>query len=112
MFFCFIKFPSKKIRLTKKSPVKHHKWTFEENKAFIEFISIAKTDPKYGQRSAVQEWPSFSYNNKFWDDAARHIQCSTFSNILLSSKLTKHLLETTCSEHQTIELVSGAIQCQ
>jgi hypothetical protein len=30
---------------SKKSPVKKHKWTFEENKALIEFISIAKKDP-------------------------------------------------------------------
>ena len=35
--------------LSKKSQVKKHKWTFEENKALTEFISIAKTDSKYGE---------------------------------------------------------------
>jgi hypothetical protein len=37
-------FPIRKIKPTppKKSPVKLHKWTFEEDKAFIEFISVAE----------------------------------------------------------------------
>ena len=35
------------MRLTPtKSPVKLHRWTFEEDKAFIEFISIAKTEKR------------------------------------------------------------------
>ena len=67
--------------------MKNHKWTFEEDKAFVEFISIAKTDPVYGQRtSAVGQWPGFSEKNCFWSDGAKHIQHSTSSNILLSSK--------------------------
>jgi hypothetical protein len=70
-----------------KSPVKHHKWTFNEDKAFIEFISIAKTDPKYGQfTTSVPEWPGYKEKNSFWSDGAKHIQCSTGSNILLTSK--------------------------
>ena len=51
------------------SPVKLHRWTFEEDKAYMEFISIAKTDPKYG-KSSVKEWPAFSGKNSFWDDGA------------------------------------------
>jgi hypothetical protein len=35
--------------------VKKYKWTFEENKALIEFISIAKTDPKYGEMLCDQD---------------------------------------------------------
>ena len=31
------------------SPVKLHRGTFEEDKAFMESVSIAKTDPKYGK---------------------------------------------------------------
>ena len=51
------------------SPVKLHRWTFEEDKAFIELISIAKSDPKYG-KSSFKEWPAFSEKNSFWDDGA------------------------------------------
>lgn len=70
----------------KKSPVKHHKWTFEEDKALIEFISIAKTDPKYGHSaSSAHQWPGFKQNNSFWSDGAKHIKCSTSSNILLTN---------------------------
>ena len=36
----------------------------------MEFISIAKTDPKYG-KSSVKESPAFSEKNScFWDDGA------------------------------------------
>jgi hypothetical protein len=66
--------------------VKQHKWTFEENKAFIEFISIARTDPKYGEMLTSVEWPGFKDKNSFWADGAKHIQCSTSSNIVLSSE--------------------------
>ena len=67
--------------------MKNHKWTFDEDKAFVEFISIAKTDPVYGQRtSAVGQWPAFSEKNCFSSDGAKHIQHSTSSKILLSSK--------------------------
>jgi hypothetical protein len=40
---CFV-VSIRKIKTTppKKSPVKLHKWTFEEDKAFIEFISVAE----------------------------------------------------------------------
>ena len=69
--------------------MKNHKWTFEEDKAFVEFTSIAKTDPVYGQHtSAVGQWPGFSEKNCFWSDGAKHIQHST-SNILLPSKFFK-----------------------
>jgi hypothetical protein len=42
-------FPSRKIYQTpiKKFAVKYHKWTFEKDRALIEFISIIKIDPKY-----------------------------------------------------------------
>jgi hypothetical protein len=74
-----------------KSPVKHHKWTFDEDKAFVEFISVAKTDPKYG-KSYVGEWPAFSEKNSFWSDGAKHIQCSTSPNILLSGKFVRFFI--------------------
>ena len=73
--------------------MKLYRWTFEEDKAFIafiEFISIAKTDPMYG-KSSVKEWPAFSEKKSFWDDGAKHIKYSTSSNILLSSKFVRFL---------------------
>lgn len=30
----------------RKSPVKRHKWTYEEDRALVEFLSVSKTDPK------------------------------------------------------------------
>ena len=67
------------MRLTPtKSPVKLHKWSFEEDKAFIEFMSIAKTDPKYG-KSYVKEWPAFSEKNSFWDDGGKHIKALVYT---------------------------------
>jgi hypothetical protein len=56
-------FPGGKIYQTpiKKSPVKYLKWTFEKDKALIEFISIIKIDPKYQYGThVVGEWPSFN----------------------------------------------------
>ncbi|CAB3978709.1 Hypothetical predicted protein [Paramuricea clavata] len=48
-------------------------------------------DPKYGKNS-VGEWPAFSEKNIFWSDGAKHIQCSTSSNILLSGNKKASLL--------------------
>ena len=68
----------------RKSPVKRHKWTYEEERALVEFISVAKTDPKY-DLVAETEWPSFREGHCFWTDAASHIKTSTGANILLTS---------------------------
>ena len=68
----------------KKSPVKRHKWTYEEERAIVEYMGIARTDPNYGVESAT-EWPSFREDHCFWTDAASHIKTSTSANILFSS---------------------------
>lgn len=68
----------------RKSPVKSHKWTYEEERAVVEFISISKSDPKYDMEERA-EWPSFRDGHCFWTDAAIHIKTSTAANILLAS---------------------------
>ena len=68
----------------RKSPVRRHKWTYEEERALVEFISIGKTDPKYGLDKET-EWPCFRDGHSFWKDAAMHIKTSTSANILLTS---------------------------
>lgn len=69
-----------------KSPVHKHRWTFDEERSLVEFIGIAKTDDQYGfPDDKTTEWPSFSAKHQFWEDAAKHIQQATSSNILLAS---------------------------
>ena len=70
----------------RKSPVKRHNWTFDEERALVEFISIARTDPKYASGCETDtEWPSYRESHCFWTDAASHIKTSTSANILLTS---------------------------
>ncbi|XP_078357969.1 uncharacterized protein LOC144642774 isoform X1 [Oculina patagonica] len=68
----------------KKSPVKQHKWTFEEERALVEFVGMGRMDPKYGGDSS-NEWPAFRATHMFWTDAAHHIKTITCSNILLTN---------------------------
>ena len=68
----------------RKSPVKRHKWTYEEDRALVEFLSVSKTDPKYCQGD-ITEWPSFRDSHTFWTEAALHVRTSTSANILLTS---------------------------
>ena len=68
----------------RKSAVKRHTWTYDEERALVEFVTIARTDPKYGLES-LTEWPSYREAHCFWTDAALHIKTSTSSNILLTS---------------------------
>ena len=65
------------LRILKRSPVRRHTWSYEEERALVEFTAIAKSDPKYG----------FDYGTLFWTHAAAHIQTSTCANVLLTSKL-------------------------
>jgi hypothetical protein len=56
-------------------------------KHLLSSFQLPKTDPKYGQfTTSVPEWPGYKEKNSFWSDGAKHIQCSTGSNILLTSK--------------------------
>ena len=86
-FFCqVVSSPLKKSPLpTKNSPVRLHKCFFEEERAIVEFVGLAKMDPRYGICSNTQ-WPAFRANNKFWRDTAFHIQTSTRSSVLLASE--------------------------
>ena len=74
------------LRILKRSPVRRHTWSYEEERALVEFTAIAKSDPKYGFDFKT-EWPSFREGHCFWTDAAAHIQTSTCANVLLTSKL-------------------------
>ena len=67
--------------------MKRHKWTFEEERALVEFVGIGKTDPQY-RLPKKTVWPSFRDTHCFWTDAALHIRVSTCANILLTSKFT------------------------
>ena len=69
-----------------KSPVRTLKWTYKEERALVEFISIGKSDPKYGLDNET-EWPRFRDGHSFWKDAAMHIKTSTSANILLTSTI-------------------------
>lgn len=74
--------------LEAKSPVKRHNWTEAEDRALVEFVSVSTTDPTYNwSPSSGSNWPAFSAGHRFWTDCAKHIKCSTKSNILLTSKL-------------------------
>ena len=91
--YCLL-FPkaSKQISKTKchivsplrKSPVKRHNWTYEEDRTLVEFLSVSKTDPKYCHGDTT-EWPSFRDSHSFWREAALHVKTSTRANILLTS---------------------------
>lgn len=65
----------------KKSPVKQHKWSFEEERAFVEFIGMVRMDPKYGGCRS-NGWPALRSNHMFWTDAAHHIQTIGCSSVL------------------------------
>lgn len=80
-FHLYYKFQVRSIR---KSPVKQHKWSFEEERALVEFIGMGRMDPKYGGDRS-NGWPAFRSNHMFWTDAAHHIQTITCSSVLLTS---------------------------
>ena len=63
--------------------MKKHKWTFQEERALVEFVGLSRMDPKYSDTST--EWPGFKENHFFWSEAARQIQESTSANYLLLS---------------------------
>ena len=64
-----------------KSPVRIHNWSYEEERALVEFIGRAK----YGIAPTTQ-WPAFRANHHFWRDTALHIRESTSSSVLLTSE--------------------------
>ena len=68
-----------------KSPVRIHNWSYEEERALVEFIGLAKMDPKYGIAPTTQ-WPAFRANHNFWRDTALHISESTSSSVVLKSE--------------------------
>ena len=41
----------------RKSPVKKHKWTFQEERALVQFVGLLRMDPKYSDTST--EWQGF-----------------------------------------------------
>jgi len=65
--------------------VRLHKWSFDEERALVEFVGLALMDPKYGITSTTQ-WPAFRPSHNFWADTARHIQTSTCSSVILTSE--------------------------
>lgn len=69
-----------------KSPVRLHRWTFYEERALVEFVGLASMDAKYGLSTSECIWPAFRPGHTFWADAAKHIQASTSSSVVLSSK--------------------------
>ena len=68
-----------------KSPVRIHNWSYEEERALVEFIGVAKMDPKYGIAPTTQ-WPALRANHHFWKDTALHICESTSSSVVLTSE--------------------------
>ena len=71
--------------VAQRSPVRIHKWSFHEERALVEFVGLAKMDPRYGIPSKTQ-WPAFRAIHQFWTDTALHIRGSTCSSVLLTSK--------------------------
>ena len=53
----------------------YKKWTEQEEKALVEFISLHR-DLQYDQNS---EWPSMKCNSSYWEEASAYIstQCNT-----------------------------------
>ena len=66
--------------------MRYHRWSIDEDKALVEFLSIARTDPGYNWIANDIQWPSFGVTSMFWRDASKHIRESTASTFLLSSK--------------------------
>ena len=79
-----------------KSPVRIHNWSYEEERALVEFIGLAKMDPKYGIAPTTQ-WPAFRANHHFWRDTALHIWESTSSSVVLTSE---------CNDQSKIHVMS------
>ena len=73
--------------------MKKHKWTFQEERALVEFVGLSRMDPNYSDTST--EWPGFRESHSFWGEAARHIKESTSANFLLSSMFEIVLSTTT-----------------
>ena len=48
-----------------KSPVRYRKWSFEEERALVEFVGLAKMDPEYSIPESTQ-WPAFKAHHPFW----------------------------------------------
>ena len=69
-----------------KSPVRLHRWTFNEERSLVEFVGLASMDAKYGLSTSECVWPAFRPGHTFWADAAKHIQASTSSSVVLSSE--------------------------
>ena len=63
-----------------------HRWTFYEERALVEFVGLASMDAKYGLSTSECIWPAFRPGHTFWADAAKHIQASTSSSVVLSGK--------------------------
>ena len=61
--------------------MKKHKWTFQEERALVEFVGLSGMDPKYSDTST--EWPGFREGHFLWSEAGRQIQESTSANFLL-----------------------------
>ena len=61
-------------------------WTFYEERALVEFVGLASMDAKYGLSRTDCVWPAFCSGHTFWEDAAKHIQASTSSSVVLSSE--------------------------
>ena len=75
------------ITPVKRSPVKKHNWTYEEDKALVEFVGYAKMDPEFWSGcELISDWPGFRQGHQYWTSAAKHIQLATKSNVLLTSK--------------------------
>ena len=79
-------FLTRKGPFSQQSPVRKHSWSREEDRALVEFIGVARTDPSYefDFESSAAKWPCFRAHHKFWKDAAAHIKEATRSNFLLT----------------------------
>lgn len=76
-----------RVSPVKCSPAKKHKWTFAEDRALLEFVGFARMDPEFWHEGEeIPEWPGFRQTHKFWTSAAKHIQLTTKSSVLLTSK--------------------------
>lgn len=52
-----------------KLPLRLHRWSFEEERALVEFVGLALMDPKYGITNTTL-WPAFCPIHPFWTDTA------------------------------------------
>lgn len=55
----------------------------------MEFVGLASMDAKYGPSTTECVWPAFRPGHTFCADAAKHIQASIFSSVVLSSEWEK-----------------------